>query len=321
MPDLNQDNEFVANYLIQNSIWWVEYAGLDGIRMDTYPYSNQDFMQRWVKRMKLEYPDFTILGETWLQKEAITAYYAASENERFGYNSHLYCLTDFPLHYAIEKAFHEEEGWSEGLARLYYVLAQDFLYDDPYYNVIFADNHDLNRYFTSMQGDVKKYKMGLAYLLTTRGIPMVYYGTEILMEGYEHSGHGYIREDFPGGWKGDTINAFEGKGLNFEQAGAQAYLQHLLQWRKYSEAVIHGSIKHFIPEDGIYVYFRTYEDEKVMVVMNNNDEQKQMPSLDRFEECLQGSRSAADVINGSRIEDIQEQVIPSKTTMIFELVN
>lgn len=319
MPDLNQNNEFLANYLIQNSIWWVEYAGLDGIRMDTYPYSDQEFMQRWMQRMHREYPNFTVLGETWLQKEAITAWYAGSENNRFGYNSHLDSQTDFPLHYAIEKAFHEEESWTEGLARLYYVLAQDFLYDDPYVNVIFADNHDLTRYFTLMKEDINKYKMGLAYLLTTRGIPMVYYGTEILMEGEEQSGHGYIREDFPGGWPGDEVNAFTGDGLRFEQIGAQAFLQHLLQWRKGQAAIHEGRLVHFIPDDGIYVFFRLLDEHRIMVVLNNNGEEKQMPPVDRFDECLNGNRKAIEVIGGSDVEDLQTLMLPPKSTLILEI--
>ncbi|MCK5078572.1 MAG: alpha-amylase, partial [Bacteroidales bacterium] len=231
MPDLNQENEFLANYLIQNSIWWVEFAGLDGIRMDTYPYSDQTFMARWMKRMKLEYPNFNIVGEAWLQKEAITAYYSGSESERFGYNSHLPSVTDFPLHYAVDKAFNESESWTEGMARLYYVLSQDFLYDNPYFNVIFPDNHDLSRYYTVMGEDLNKYKMGLVFFYTTRGIPMVYYGTEILMTGEEHRGHGHIREDFPGGWEGDDVSAFSGAGLNEKQLEAQQFVKQLQNWR------------------------------------------------------------------------------------------
>ena len=232
MPDLNQNNELLADYLIQNSIWWVEYAGLDGIRMDTYPYSDQGFMKRWMQRMQKEYPHFNIVGEAWLQKEAITSFYAGSEDKRFGYDSGLPSVTDFPMYYAISRAFNEEESWTEGMARLYYVPAQDFLYDDPHHNVIFADNHDLDRFYTSMQADLRKYMMGMAYLLTTRGIPKIYYGTEILMEGEEHQGHGYIREDFPGGWKGDKVNAFTGSRLSTDQRFAQQYLSTLLNWRK-----------------------------------------------------------------------------------------
>jgi glycosidase len=319
MPDLNQENEFLANYLVQNSIWWIEYAGLDGIRMDTYPYSNQAFMQRWMKRILLEYPHFNIIGETWLQKEAITAYYAASESERFGYNSYVPSLTDFPLHYAVDKAFHEEESWTEGMARLYYVLAQDFLYDNPYSNVIFPDNHDLDRYFTVMKEDMDKYKMGLVYYYTTRGIPVIYYGTEILMTGLEHDGHGYIREDFPGGWKGDTVNAFKAKGLRKEQMEAQAFVKKLQNWRNNSRAVHQGKLIHYIPEDGVYVFFRISDVENIMVVMNNNAEETVMPELARFEECLNGKRKAFEVTGQNHVADISGIRLPAKSALIYEI--
>lgn len=318
MPDLNQNNEFLANYLVQNSIWWVEFAGLDGIRMDTYPYSDQEFMSRWVERILFEYPNFNIVGEAWLQKEAITAYYAGSESERFGYSTNLPSVTDFPLHYALDKSFHEKESWTEGMARLYYVLAQDFLYDNPYYNVTFADNHDLTRYYTVMGEDLDKYKMGLVFLMTTRGVPMVYYGTEVLMTGEEHHGHGHIREDFPGGWPGDSINAFSGEGLNENQKDAQAFLQQLQNWRKENEAVHKGKLLHFVPEDGVYVYFRLLEDEAVMVVMNNDTLHKKMPALERFDECLMGRREAFDVLTNSDVEDLQEIMLAPKSARIFE---
>ncbi|MCK4568981.1 MAG: glycoside hydrolase family 13 protein [Bacteroidales bacterium] len=319
MPDLNQGNEFMANYLIQNSIWWVEFAGLDGIRMDTYPYSDQEFMTRWMKRMRFEYPDFNIVGEAWLQKEAITAYYAESENERFGYNSHLPSVTDFPLHFAADKAFHERETWTEGMARLYYVLAQDFLYDNPYTNVIFPDNHDLSRYYTLMGEDMNKYKMGLAFFYTTRGIPMVYYGTEVLMEGEEHKGHGYIRRDFPGGWDEDEVNAFTGDGLSADQLEAQQYVKLLQNWRKQATVLHDGKLVHFIPEGGIYVYFRLNDTETLMVVLNNNDKPVKMPALDRFDECLKGERKAFEVTRQMKIEDISTILVPSKSSLILEI--
>ncbi len=319
MPDLNQVNLQLRTYLMQNSIWWVEYANLDGIRMDTYPYSNQSFMHEWMKRMRKEYPGFNILGETWLQKEAITAYYAESENERFGYNSYVPNLTDFPLHYAVEKAFHESETWTEGLARIYYVLAQDFLYDHPNTNVIFPDNHDLSRYFTIMNRDINKYKMGLVFFYTTRGIPMIYYGTEILMEGEESHGHGYIRKDFPGGWEGDEVNAFTGEGLSDEALEAQAFVKKLQNWRKTKKVLHDGMLTHFIPDDGVYVYFRSNEEETLMIVLNNNENIHPMPLLARFEECLHGNRKAYEVIAGTEIEDIQLMDLQPKSAVILEI--
>ncbi len=319
MPDLNQENEFLANYLIQNSIWWVEFAGLDGIRMDTYPYSDQAFMARWMKRINLEYPNFNIVGEAWLQKEAITAYYSGSESERFGYNSHLPSVTDFPLHYAVDKAFHESESWTEGMARLYYVLSQDFLYDNPYFNVIFPDNHDLSRYYTVMGEDLNKYKMGLVFFYTTRGIPMVYYGTEILMAGEEHRGHGHIREDFPGGWEGDDVSAFSGAGLNEKQLEAQQFVKRLQNWRRNASVVHNGKLIHFIPEAGVYVYFRVNENETLMVVMNNNYQSVNMPALDRFDECIKGRRQAFEVTGQLNIADISTITIPPKSALVLEL--
>ncbi len=199
MPDLNQQNEILAQYLIQNSIWWIEYAGLDGIRMDTYPYSYKDFMAKWMQRVRLEYPNFSVVGETWLQKEVHTAYWQDRSPVAGEYASHLDFVTDFPLHYALRDAFTQEEGWTTGLARIYYVLSQDLAYPDAFSNVIFADNHDLTRFYTSIGEDINKYRMAMAILLTTRGIPMIYYGTELQMTGEEHKGHGFIREDFPFG--------------------------------------------------------------------------------------------------------------------------
>jgi glycosidase len=219
----------------------------------------------------------------------------------------------------VDKAFHEEETWTEGLARLYYILAQDFLYDNPYSNVIFPDNHDLDRYFTVMGEDMDKFKMGLVYYYTTRGIPVIYYGTEILMTGLEHDGHGYIREDFPGGWKGDTVNAFRGKGLRKEQMEAQAFVKHLQNWRKTSEAVHSGNLLHYIPADGVYVYFRIAENDTIMVVMNNNRNAAAMPELKRFDESLGGKRRAYEVTGQNHFADISSILIPAKTALIFEI--
>jgi len=217
MPDLNQHNPFLANYLIQNSIWWINYADLDGIRMDTYPYPFKDFMSDWAERVHHEFPDITLLGETWLHKVPYTAYFQANSSISGNYNSHLDCITDFPLYYATKAAFNEKEGWKEGLLRIYNIFAQDFLYAKPENNVIFLDNHDLDRYFSDMGKDLNKFKLGITVLLTARGIPVLYYGDEILKTGFEYQGHGHIRTDFPGGWKDDKLNAFTKEGRKEEQ--------------------------------------------------------------------------------------------------------
>jgi len=319
MPDMNQNNPFLANYLIQNSIWWVEHAGLNGIRMDTYPYSYADFMKRWVKRMDAEYPNFRILGEAWLQKEAHTAYFLRDTLQRFGYNTHLNTVTDFPMHYALAEAFNEEDSWTEGLARLYYTLTQDYLYSDAMNTVVFADNHDLSRYFTLVHEDLDKWKMGMAFLYTTRGIPMIYYGTEILMTGEESEGHGYIREDFPGGWPGDTVDAFTAGGRTDLQNEAFNYLRALINWRKTKEVIHSGSLMHFIPDDGLYVYFRYNDDDAVMVVMNNNESDPRTAELSDFDEITGQYSVMKDIMTGKEkpLEGIL--TVEAKSVLIFDL--
>ena len=301
MPDLNQKNPFLANYLIQNSIWWIEHAGLGGIRMDTYPYSYQDFMTRWVERVRLEYPGFSVLGETWLQKEAHTAYFQEDDDRRYGWDPGLQYLTDFPTHFALGKAFSEDNGWTTGISRIYYVLSQDYLYDDPYKTVIFADNHDLTRFYTNVGEDPDEWKMALGYLLTTRGIPMIYYGTEILMTGWEHEGHGFIREDFPGGWPGDQRDAFTGGGRTEEENEAFHFLQKILIWRGNSGVVHHGRLTHYIPDDGLYVFFRHDGMESVMVIMNNHSEKEHALDWTRYQELVKEGDGGTEILSGSKV--------------------
>ncbi len=286
MADLNQTNPFLSKYLIQNSIWWIEYAGLDGIRVDTQPYSFKEFITEWSEAVFNEYPNFNVVGETWLQKESITAYFQKDAINPDSYNSKVPSVTDFPTHYAITKAFNEKDTWTEGLARLYYVLTQDFLYPNPENNLIFCDNHDLTRYYTSLGEDMNKWKMGITYLITSRGIPMVYYGTEILMTGKEDEGHGFIRKDFPGGWDEDQINAFAPEGRTNDQNEAFNYLQKLLNWRQSKEVLHKGKLTHFVPENETYVYFRHDESNCIMIAMNNSTNEMKALKMDRYAECV-----------------------------------
>ena len=319
MPDLNQHNPYMANYLVQNSIWWIEYADLDGIRMDTYPYVFQDFMATWVRIVLDEYPNINIVGEAWLQKESLTGYFKGDPESRLGPDTHLPSVTDFPLYFALSKALNEEESWTCGLNSLYYVLAQDIVYHDPLYNVIFPDNHDLTRYYTTMQEDPDKYKMGIAFILTTRGIPMIYYGTEILMTGSEYDGHGYIRQDFPGGWPGDPLDAFVSTGRSLQQEEAYQYMKNLLNWRKGNKAIHNGKLIQFIPEDGTYVYFRTHGDKSVMVILNKNITEKTVETA-RFMECLEGFGRGKSVITGDVIQDLSSLTVPAMSAEIIELI-
>ncbi len=319
MPDLNQKNPMLATYLIQNSIWWIEYAGIDGIRVDTQPYPDKDFMAKWSKTIMEQYPTFNIVGEAWLQKIPISAYFQKSNTNNDGYNSNIPVITDFSMYNAISNAFNENEGWAEGMARLYYVLAQDFAYPDPNNLLIFADNHDLNRYYETMGKDIKKYKMGLSYLLTTRGIPQIYYGTEILMDGKEHEGHGFIRKDFPGGWQGDSTNAFLQEGRTKEQDDAYNYLSDLLNWRKGNQTIHTGKLLHFLPHNGIYVFFRYTDNNAVMIILNNNNKEDAELKTDRFTEIMKNYKSGKDIITNKELKNLSTITIPAKSAMIIEL--
>jgi glycosidase len=319
MADLDHSNGYLANYLIQNTIWWIEFSGIDGIRLDTQPYSDKKFVSEWATAIFNEYPRFNIVGEAWMQQEALTAYFQKDANNRDGYNSNIPSVTDFPLYYAINSAFNEKDGWTEGLARLYNVLAQDFLYANPKINLIFTDNHDLNRYYTNTGLNLKKWKMGMAFLLTTRGIPMIYYGSEILMTGEESKGHGEIRKDFPGGWKGDPVNAFISSGRTKEQNEAFNYLKTLLKWRNSNKTVIQGNLKHFIPENETYVYFRYTKDNCVMVAMNNSPNEVKALKTERFAEIMKSYKYGKNVITGQTVNYIDALTLPPKSVLILEL--
>jgi glycosidase len=318
MPDMDHSNPFLKKYMIQNAIWWIEFSGIDGIRLDTQPYSDEEMVSDWAKRIRAEYPQFTIVGESWLRRESLTAYWQGGRKNHSGNDSNIPFITDFPLFFAVSEAFNESFSWERGLAKLYYVLSQDFLYPEPYKKMIFLDNHDLSRFYTLMGEDLDKFKLGTAFLLTTRGMPMIYYGTEILMTGEEHKGHGYIRTDFPGGWAGDKDNYFQRSDLPRDKKEAYDYLTRLLKWRKGNELFRSGTLKHFIPEDNVYVYFREYNKQQVMVVLNSNQERKKI-SLDRFAECISTGQTAREVITGKEVTFAKTLEVPAMTALIYEI--
>lgn len=319
MPDMNLQNELVLNYLIQNSIWWIEYSGLQGIRMDTYPYPDKDAMAVWVKRLMKEYPKFNIVGESWISNPAKLAYWQKDFPNKDGYNSYLKSLMDFPLADALGQAFNEGEGWSSGLMRLYDVLADDHLYRYPMDLVVFAENHDLGRMFHFYNNDVNKMKLAIAFLGTVRGIPQWYYGSEILMDGNGYESHAAIRKDYPGGWPGDAINAFTAEGRTGEQNEVFNYLKKVLNYRKNSEVLQYGKTLHFIPQNEVYVYFRYFDDEAVMILLNNNDEQEREVNTSRFSEILSKYNKGVEVTTGQRISNINTLKIPAKSALIIEL--
>ncbi|GJM63043.1 neopullulanase SusA [Persicobacter diffluens] len=318
MPDLNQRNPLLAEYLIQNSIWWVEYANLGGIRMDTYPYPDADFMADWTCRVMAEYPNFNIVGEEWSISPAIVAFWQRDKVNINGYSSCLPSLMDFPIQDAVVKSLNKEESfhWSDYWNDMYEMLAHDFLYAHPEDLTIFPDNHDMSRFYSQVNENFDHFKLGITYFLTTRGIPQIYYGTELLMKGVED--HGIIRSDFPGGWEGDAINAFEGKGLSADQAEATAFMKTLLNWRKNSEAVAKGKIKHFAPEDGVYVYFRYTEEAQVMVVLNKNAEAKTLSSA-RFAEILKADATGKELFSGKNMNFSGDFEVPAKGYLVVDI--
>jgi neopullulanase len=318
MPDLNQKNPQMARYLIQNTIWWIEYAGLSGIRQDTYSYPDKDFMSRWSCEIMNEYPEFSIVGEESSENPAIVAYWQKGKINPDGYVSCLGSLLDFPLQSALVKGLNEGDSiYTDGLIKMYEMLANDFLYADPGNLVIFPDNHDMHRFFTQIEGDDDLFRIGIAYILTMRGIPQIYYGTEILMESPGPKDDGIIRGDFPGGWEKDSANVFKDAGLSDQQLEAKLYLKTLINWRKTKSCLHNGRLIHYTPENGTYVYFRYNEKEKVMVAINKNDHEVSLNGA-RFTEMTELSRQGRDVITGA-IHNLDILYIPAKSVIILEL--
>ena len=297
MPDLNQKNPFMANYITQNSIWWIETLGLGGIRQDTYPYPDKDFMASWAKRIMTEYPHFSIVGEEWSYNPLLVGYWQDGAKNRDGYTSYLRSVMDFPMQKALVDALTEKEDWDSGWIKLYEALANDFHYASPRDLLMFADNHDMDRIYTQMKEDAVLTKMAMAFVMLSPRIPQVYYGTEVLMENTQQpDSHGLIRSDFPGGWEGDTADAFSGEGLSEKALDMQEFLRKVAHFRK-AEPVIHsGKTKHFAPKDGTYVLFRYSDERTVALIMNKNEEPVQL-DLSRFSEMGLDGKQMYDPIS------------------------
>ena len=319
MPDLNQQNPFLAAYLIQNSIWWIETLGLGGIRQDTYPYSQKKFLEQWTCQIMNEYPNFSIVGEEWSTNPLIASYWQKGKQNNSNYNGCLKSTMDFPMQSILVQALTEPETWDKGFPKLYEGLANDFVYANPKDLLVFGDNHDMDRLFTQLKNDPDLMQMALCYLLTIRGIPQIYYGTEVLIENTSKPGdHGLIRTDFPGGWKDDTVNGFTGTGLTKDQQRIQSLLKTLLNWRKNKQVIHNGNTMHFAPAKGVYVYFRYDKKETVMVVMNKNAESTSI-NTNRFAEIVNNKKQAINVLTGEQFLFDSELSLPSKATLILEL--
>lgn len=319
MPDLNQSNPLVETYLIQTSLWWIAFSDLDGIRMDTHPYPQPDMMARWAKRVEEEFPGFFIVGEVWYDDPALSSYWALNKENHDGYRSNLPSLTDLPLCFATHRAFEGKLNPTDALSKLYNLLSQDFLYPEPLRNVIFLDNHDMTRFYTQTGKSLDAYKLGLSFIMTTRGIPQLYYGSEIVMEGDKSLGDGRLRDDFPGGWPGDTKSVMNGTALSEQEQEALEFTKRILNWRKAKDVIHTGKLKHYIPNDGVYVYFRYNCEESVMVVINLNDKEGRTVSGGKYAESLEGFSTGTDIISGMMIENLNAFTIAPETAMIIEL--
>ena len=321
MPDLNQSNPLVLNYLTQNAIWWIEYANLDGFRVDTYSYNDKEAIASWTKAITDEYPNFNIVGEVWMHDQAQMAYW--QKDSKIGaiqnYNSYLPSVMDFTLMEALATVFNEDKAtWNKGMVEIYENFTNDFLYPNTNNILTFVENHDTDRFNEIYKNDFKKYQMAMALLATVRGIPQLYYGSEIGMSGDKNKGDADIRQDFPGGWKGDKKNAFVKEGRTPTQNEYFDFTSKLFNWRKTNEAVHFGKMTHYIPENNVYVYFRHTDTKTVMVVMNNNPD-RQTIKTNRFHENIQNHKNGKDVLTDKSYDLENEISIEGKSVLILEL--
>jgi len=312
MPDLNQRNPYLKNYLIQNTLWWIEYSGIDGIREDTYPYADQYYLSEWAQAIFNEYPDFNIVGEIWTGIPTFLAAYQGNNKFNSKINSHLPSVTDFALSDALRSYLSGEKG----LVNIYETIAQDFLYSDPYSLLTFFDNHDISRGLFVAKENVERFKIALSILLTTRGIPKLLYGTEIGMVGDDH--HGNIRTPFPGGFPDDKQNAFIKSGRTEYQNEIYDYVTELLKIRNKYPALQTGRLLHFYPFNDQYIYFRILDDQKIMVVVNNNVEQRNI-DFTHIKHIIGENDILTNIKTGERflLDDGNVPVIKGKSVELF----
>ena len=316
MPDLNQRNPHVIKYLIQNSIWWIETVGIDGIRMDTYPYADRDAMAQWMKIIGEEYPNFNTVGETWVTEPAYTAAWQ-KDSKLSEKNSYLPTVMDFAFYDRINQAKNEEtDAWWNGFNRIYNNFVYDYLYPNPSNVMAFLENHDTDR-FLGEGKDTVALKQALALLLTVNRTPQLYYGTEVLMKGTKHITDGNVRKDFPGGFPGDTKNCFTREGRTQAENAMFDWLSRLLHWRQGNDVIIKGKQTQFIPFNGIYVIARQYQGKTVLTILNGNRKQADM-QLDRYAEVIGNTTAAKDVITGRTVKLDKKLSLKSRQTLILE---
>ena len=317
MPDLNLANPLLFDYLRQVYVYWIEFAGIDGLRVDTYPYNDIFVASKLMNALNKEYPNINIVGECWVKSPVQTAFYQTGAKNRNGFDSGLQSVMDFTLKDVFEWSFKENEAWNTGLIRFYNHFAQDFVYPNKNLIMNMLDNHDMDRYAALVDRDPKLYKMGLAVISTIRGYPQLYYGDEIMIEGnagtYEEARH-----TFPGGWADDTHNAFDPAQRTALENDIYNYTKSLLTFRKHCPALHDGAMRQFLPVDGIYVYFRYTDNSRVMVIVNNNTADKTV-DLDYYNEMQIIGHTAHNVTENSDILLENQITIPAKTIWVFEI--
>jgi len=317
LPDMNLANPFVANYLIQNAIWLVEEFGFDGFRVDTYKYCDEKFLNNVNSALLKEFPTVTTFVEAWGNDVIANAYFVRNTLD-IPFKHNAMGALDFPWCAAVHNALTQPTAWTEGINKLYLTLSEDFVYKEPLSNCIFLDNHDMNRFYSVVKEDLAKFKMGMAMLFTMRGIPQLYYGTEILMKNYKDPDDQEVRFDFPGGWQDDAVNKFEASGRTQQENEAFNYIKALANFRKSSAALTKGKTMQFIPQNGVYVYFRYTANQTVMCVVNPNDKPATI-NLSRFEERIKGLTKALDITTGTNFNLEPTLTISEKNVLVMEL--
>ena len=316
MPDLNQNNPHVATYLIQNSIWWVETVGINGIRMDTYPYAYAAPMARWMKQLNEEYPNFNTVGETWVTQPAYTAAWQ-KDSRLVKQNSNLKTVMDFAFYEAMDSCKHETtDDWWRGFNRVYNTFVYDYLYTDVNHVMAFIENHDTDR-FLGEGKDVNRLKQGLALLLTIKRIPQLYYGTEVLMNGVKKVTDGNVRKDFMGGFPGDERNCFTADGRTAAENEMFGWLSRLLHWRKGNDVIVNGTQTQFCPHNGVYVIARRHEGKTVMLMLNGLDKENKV-DVKRYAELIGTTAEASNVLTGEKINLTTDIPIPTHGTLLIE---
>lgn len=317
MPDLNQNNPHVMKYLIQNSIWWIEYSKIDGIRMDTYPYAEMEPMAQWIKDVQMEYPDYNIVGECWYNDVAGTAFWQGGNCLSAKGNPELPTVMDFPTMMIANSSFHGDTQYGKGLNEIYNRLSLDYLYANKQKVLTFLDNHDTDRFLREKPSNLASWKQGIAFLLTTRGIPQIYYGTELLMFGSKKRTDGDIRLDVPGGFPGDSHNEFTPEGRSALQNEAYNFLSRIAQWRKGNDVIARGSLKHFMPDNGMYVYERSFDDKRVIVIMNGTDRTLDI-DMSKYKEIMQPDMVFHDVVTGEDVTIMSDMSFAPRALYILE---